>query len=34
MSLVTSGAHQVGPGPFLAESIWEAVTGGNFFFGS
>lgn len=34
MSLVTSGAHQVGPGPFLAESIWEAVTSGNIFFGS
>ena len=34
MSLLTTGMRQIGPGPFLAESIWEAVTGGNVFFGS
>lgn len=27
MSLVSTGTNQLGPGPFLAESIWDAVTG-------
>ena len=27
MSLIATGTNQVGPGPFLAESVWDAVTG-------
>ncbi|MEX2031965.1 MAG: hypothetical protein WEA81_03765 [Dehalococcoidia bacterium] len=27
MSLLATGTNQIGPGPFLAESIWDAVTG-------
>jgi len=26
MSLIATGTNQVGPGPFLAESVWDAVT--------
>ena len=26
MSLLASGDHAIAPGPFVAESIWEAVT--------
>lgn len=26
MSLVSSAANQIGPGPFLAEAVWDAVT--------
>lgn len=29
MSLLASGANQLGPGPFLAESLWDAVTQRN-----
>jgi len=29
MSLLASGTNQIGPGPFLAESIWDAVTSVN-----
>ena len=29
MSLIATGTNQVGPGPFLAESVWDAVTGGG-----
>ena len=34
MSLLTTGSSQIGLGPFLAESIWEAVTGAHVFFGA
>jgi hypothetical protein len=27
MSLLATGSNQIAPGPFLAESIWDAVTG-------
>ena len=27
MSLLSTGSNQLGVGPFLAESIWEALTG-------
>src|SRR5690606_6378888 len=27
MSLLATGSNQVAPGPFLAESIWDAITG-------
>ena len=30
MSLLATGTNQIGPGPFLAESIWDAVTSMNF----
>ena len=33
MSLLTTGRNPFGPGPFLAEAIWEAVTGQAAFFG-
>lgn len=29
MSLLATGTNQTAPGPFLAESIWEAVTSGK-----
>lgn len=29
MSLLATGTNQIGPGPFLAESIWDAVTSVN-----
>ncbi len=29
MSLLTTASNQTAPGPFLAESIWEAVTSGK-----
>lgn len=29
MSLLATATNQTAPGPFLAESIWEAVTGGK-----
>ena len=29
MSLLATATNQTAPGPFLAESIWEAVTGGR-----
>jgi hypothetical protein len=32
MSLLTTGQSPFGPGPFLAEAIWEAVTGRAVFF--
>jgi hypothetical protein len=32
MSLLATGSNQVAPGPFLAESIWDAITGANVFF--
>ncbi len=33
MSLLASGTNQVAPGPFLAESIWDAVTSVSITFG-
>jgi hypothetical protein len=33
MSLLATGTNQIGPGPFLAESIWDAVTGAGVIFG-
>ncbi len=32
MSLLATASNQVAPGPFLAESIWDAVAGANVFF--
>jgi len=32
MSLLATGTNQIGPGPFLAESVWDAVTGANVVF--
>ncbi len=32
MSLLSTGSNQIGPGPFLAESIWDAITGANVIF--
>jgi hypothetical protein len=32
MSLLATGSNQIGPGPFLAESIWDAVTGASVIF--
>jgi hypothetical protein len=32
MSLLATGSNQVAPGPFLAESIWDAITGANVIF--
>ena len=32
MSLLATATNQTAPGPFLAESIWEAVTGGRVVF--
>lgn len=32
MSLLATGSNQVAPGPFLAESVWDAITGANVFF--
>lgn len=32
MSLLSTGAHQIGPGPFLAESIWDAIASANVIF--
>ncbi len=29
MSLLATGTNQIGPGPFLAESVWDAVTNAN-----
>ncbi|MQC16805.1 MAG: hypothetical protein DWG82_01060 [Chloroflexi bacterium] len=29
MSLLATGTNQIGPGPFLGESVWDAVTGAN-----
>jgi hypothetical protein len=29
MSLLATGTNQIGLGPFLAESVWDAVTGAN-----
>jgi len=34
MSLLASATNQTAPGPFLAESIWEAVTSARLTFGS
>lgn len=34
MSLLASATNQTAPGPFLAESIWEAVTSAKVTFGS
>lgn len=33
MSLLATGSNQIGPGPFLAESIWDAIAGQNITFG-
>lgn len=33
MSLLATGSNQIGPGPFLAESIWDALAGRNVTFG-
>ncbi len=33
MSLVSTGTNQIGPGPFLAEAVWDAVTGSGLTFG-
>ncbi len=33
MSLLATGSNQIGPGPFLAESIWDAIAGRNITFG-
>lgn len=33
MSLLATGSNQIGPGPFLAESIWDAIAGRNVTFG-
>jgi hypothetical protein len=32
MSLLSTGANQIGPGPFLAESIWDAIASANVIF--
>ncbi|MQC18468.1 MAG: hypothetical protein DWG80_05265 [Chloroflexi bacterium] len=32
MSLLATGTNQLGPGPFLAESVWDAVTNANVVF--
>jgi len=32
MSLLATGTNQIGPGPFLAESVWDAVVGSNVVF--
>lgn len=32
LSLLATGSNQVAPGPFLAESIWDAVTGAGVIF--
>ncbi|MGE3960810.1 MAG: hypothetical protein AB7F65_03920 [Dehalococcoidia bacterium] len=33
MSLVSTGTNQIGPGPFLAEAVWDAITGSSVTFG-
>lgn len=33
MSLLATGSNQIGPGPFLAESIWDALAGRSITFG-
>ncbi|MCK9487179.1 MAG: hypothetical protein M0R73_10865 [Dehalococcoidia bacterium] len=33
MSLLATGSNQIGPGPFLAESIWDAISGRTVTFG-
>ena len=33
MSLLATGTNQIAPGPFLAESIWDAVTSVSVTFG-
>lgn len=33
MSLLSTGTNQVGPGPFLAEAVWDAITGVRVTFG-
>ncbi|MEX1021752.1 MAG: hypothetical protein WD058_01270 [Dehalococcoidia bacterium] len=32
MSLLATGSNQIGPGPFLAESLWDAITSANLVF--
>ena len=33
MSLISTGTNQIGPGPFLADAVWDAVTGSGLTFG-
>lgn len=33
MSLLSTATNQIGPGPFLAESVWDALTGAAVTFG-
>lgn len=33
MSLLASGTNQIAPGPFLAEAVWDAITGASVTFG-
>jgi hypothetical protein len=33
MSLLSTSANPIGPGPFVAEAVWDAITGGGFTIG-